>query len=237
MSTRRAHTAADAPRRCGSSHPTAGGRSGRRHAGRRACRSPTSSTAARSPRFFLALIERSLTRPRGGLYRWLGEQQAQEGTGASVRPDGYGRYLLADGEITFYLEIDRAHRAGAAGEERSSTPTAKRSPPTRTATAGTSCSSAKAGGDLPTSRAARRPARRGCGAPSTASATRCYPPASNNALHRATRRASPAPAVVSRTASAGAGAGGQSVQRARAAFLASRGAGTRQHTPWEVSEF
>jgi hypothetical protein len=25
-----------------------------------------------------------------------------------VRPDGYGRYLLADGEITFYLEIDRA---------------------------------------------------------------------------------------------------------------------------------
>ena len=25
-----------------------------------------------------------------------------------MRPDGYGRYLLADGEITFYLEIDRA---------------------------------------------------------------------------------------------------------------------------------
>lgn len=59
-------------------------------------------------RFFLALIERSLTRPGEGLYRWLGEQQAQQGTGASVRPDGYGRYLLADGEITFYLEIDRA---------------------------------------------------------------------------------------------------------------------------------
>jgi len=59
-------------------------------------------------RFFLALTERSLTRPGEGVYRWLGEQQAQEGTGASVRPDGYGRYLLADGEITFYLEIDRA---------------------------------------------------------------------------------------------------------------------------------
>lgn len=59
-------------------------------------------------RFFLALIERSLTTSGDGLYSWLGEQQAQEGTGASVRPDGYGRYLLPDGEITFYLEIDRA---------------------------------------------------------------------------------------------------------------------------------
>jgi hypothetical protein len=59
-------------------------------------------------RFFLALIEHSLTGPGEGLYRWLGEQQAQQGTGASVRPDGYGRYLLPDGEVTFYLEVDRA---------------------------------------------------------------------------------------------------------------------------------
>jgi hypothetical protein len=58
-------------------------------------------------RFFLALIEQSLPRREEGLYSWLGEQQAQQGTGASVRPDGYGRYLLPDGEITFYLEIDR----------------------------------------------------------------------------------------------------------------------------------
>jgi hypothetical protein len=57
--------------------------------------------------FFLALVERSLTRPGEGLFRWLGEQQAQQGTGAGVRPDGYGRYLLPDGEITFYLELDR----------------------------------------------------------------------------------------------------------------------------------
>lgn len=57
--------------------------------------------------FFLQLIERSLTKTGEGLYSWLGEQQAQAGTGASVRPDGYGRYLLPDGEITFYLEIDR----------------------------------------------------------------------------------------------------------------------------------
>jgi hypothetical protein len=59
-------------------------------------------------RFFLQLIERSLTRPGEGLYSWLGEQRAQQGTGASVRPDGYGRYLLPHGEISFYLEIDRA---------------------------------------------------------------------------------------------------------------------------------
>ncbi len=53
-----------------------------------------------------------LPRPVGpstcvGLYRWLGEQHAQQGTGPAVRPDGYGRYLLPDGEIAFYLEIDR----------------------------------------------------------------------------------------------------------------------------------
>lgn len=59
-------------------------------------------------RFFLGLIEQSLTHREEGLYRWLGEQQAQNGTGPTVRPDGYGRYLLPDGEITFYLEIDRA---------------------------------------------------------------------------------------------------------------------------------
>lgn len=58
-------------------------------------------------RFFTGLIERSLDRRDEGLYSWLGEQQAQHGTGPSVRPDGYGRYLLPDGEIAFYLEIDR----------------------------------------------------------------------------------------------------------------------------------
>ena len=57
--------------------------------------------------FFLELVERSVSRREEGLYSWLGEQQAQEGTGASVRPDGYGRYLLPDGEIAFYLELDR----------------------------------------------------------------------------------------------------------------------------------
>lgn len=57
--------------------------------------------------FFLNLVRRSLALPDEGLYRWLGEQQAQQGTGPTVRPDGFGRYLLPEGEITFYLEIDR----------------------------------------------------------------------------------------------------------------------------------
>jgi hypothetical protein len=57
--------------------------------------------------FFLDLVRGSLDTQGEGLYRWLGEQQAQHGTGPTVRPDGYGRYLLPDGEITFYLEIDR----------------------------------------------------------------------------------------------------------------------------------
>jgi hypothetical protein len=57
--------------------------------------------------FFLDLVRGSLDVPGEGLYRWLGEQQAQQGTGPAVRPDGFGRYLLVDGEITFYLEIDR----------------------------------------------------------------------------------------------------------------------------------
>jgi len=38
--------------------------------------------------FFLGLVERSVTRHEEGLYRWLGEQQAQQGTGPTVRPDG-----------------------------------------------------------------------------------------------------------------------------------------------------
>jgi hypothetical protein len=59
-------------------------------------------------RFFLALVERSLTREREGLYTWYGETRAAAGVGGGpLRPDGYGRYLLPDGELTFYLELDR----------------------------------------------------------------------------------------------------------------------------------
>jgi Replication-relaxation len=59
-------------------------------------------------RFFLALVERSLNRKGEGLYTWFGETNAAAGVGSGpLRPDGYGRYLLPDGEVTFYLELDR----------------------------------------------------------------------------------------------------------------------------------
>src|SRR5579859_2174535 len=59
-------------------------------------------------RFFLTLVERSLARNGEGLYTWYGETRAAAGVGGGpLRPDGYGRYLLPDGELTFYLELDR----------------------------------------------------------------------------------------------------------------------------------
>ena len=59
-------------------------------------------------RFFLDLVERSLERKGEGLHSWWGETRAAAGVGGGpLRPDGYGRYLLPDGELTFYLELDR----------------------------------------------------------------------------------------------------------------------------------
>lgn len=64
-------------------------------------------------RFFLALVERSLRHDDEGLYTWYGETRAAAGVGGGVlRPDGYGRYLLPGGEITFYLELDRGTEPG-----------------------------------------------------------------------------------------------------------------------------
>ena len=74
-------------------------------------------------RFFLALIERSTTRRGEGLYRWLGEQQAQDGTGASasrrLRP------IPAPPRRDHFLPRDRPrHRAHPASESE-----ARRLPP------------------------------------------------------------------------------------------------------------
>ncbi len=59
-------------------------------------------------RFFIALVERSLTTLGEGVWSWLGERAAGAALGGRVRPDGYGRYLFPNGELTFYLELDRA---------------------------------------------------------------------------------------------------------------------------------
>jgi Replication-relaxation len=57
--------------------------------------------------FFCRLIERSLTRSDEGLWSWRGERTSERALGGTVRPDGFGRYLLRAGEIIFYLELDR----------------------------------------------------------------------------------------------------------------------------------
>jgi len=64
--------------------------------------------------YMLSLVKHSITRDREGLYVWLGEQSAARALAGACRPDGYGRYLHPQGEISFYLELDRgtetAHR-------------------------------------------------------------------------------------------------------------------------------
>jgi hypothetical protein len=63
--------------------------------------------------FMLALVHRSLHQKDEGLYTWYGETRAATGVGGGpLRPDGYGRYLLPDGELTFYLELDRGTETG-----------------------------------------------------------------------------------------------------------------------------
>jgi hypothetical protein len=57
--------------------------------------------------FMCGLVVRSRRRAGEGLWCWHGETRAQVGAGGHVRPDAYGRYLLANGELTFYLELDR----------------------------------------------------------------------------------------------------------------------------------
>src|SRR6266536_1613089 len=63
-------------------------------------------------RFFCVLVERSLQHPAEGLWCWHAEARAEHGTGGRIRPDGYGRYLLPNGEVTFYLEVDRSTEQG-----------------------------------------------------------------------------------------------------------------------------
>lgn len=83
-------------------------------------------------RFFCALVARGLRRSGEGLWCWYGETRAQHGAGGKVRPDGYGRYLLPDGELSFYLELDRGTEPGKrVGEKLTSYTAALASDPHR----------------------------------------------------------------------------------------------------------
>ena len=57
--------------------------------------------------FFCSLIAGSVARPGEGLWSSLGERASEQGLDHAARPDGYGRYLHPDREITFCLELDR----------------------------------------------------------------------------------------------------------------------------------
>ena len=61
--------------------------------------------------FFVALARASAPVPDQGLYHWVGERGCwrayQEAHELGPIPDGWGRYLLPEGEIIFFLEWDR----------------------------------------------------------------------------------------------------------------------------------
>ncbi|MFZ2050950.1 MAG: replication-relaxation family protein [Solirubrobacteraceae bacterium] len=156
-------------------------------------------------RFFVGLVQRSLALPGDGLYSWLGEQQAQQGTGATVRPDGFGRYLLPDREITFYLELDRGTeptrrvkaKLDAYAQALAADPDRDRGNVLLV------CGSRR---DSRALRAARRQGHRGCGAPPTASDSCCYPTATKSGPSQSCRPGHATHAATSATASANAGA-------------------------------
>ena len=155
--------------------------------------------------FFLALIERSLNRPGEGLYagsassrhrKAPGRACARTGTAATCCPRARS---LSTWSSTVAASLP-------AGSRASSTTTVKHSRPTRAASRGTSCSSARVRGGLRTSHAALRLALRGCGAPSRANATRCYPAKASNARSASYPQDPASPATAPRTASVVAGA-------------------------------
>jgi len=76
--------------------------------------------------FFVALAVASRPLGHEGLYHWVGEERCRRllredaGPRYAPAPDGWGRYLLGDREITFFLEwdrgtesVDRLHRKSA----------------------------------------------------------------------------------------------------------------------------
>ncbi len=61
--------------------------------------------------FFVALAAASRPLPAEGLYHWIGEESCRRlyrERGRDLTPDGWGRYLTAEGEVVFFVEWDRA---------------------------------------------------------------------------------------------------------------------------------
>src|SRR6202011_6250677 len=62
--------------------------------------------------FFVALAAASRSLRPQGLYHWVGERGCwrayAEAHELGPIPDGWGRYLLPEGEVIFFLEWDRA---------------------------------------------------------------------------------------------------------------------------------
>ena len=60
--------------------------------------------------FFIDLAVAARELPDEGLYHWVGEESCRltyRSRGAALSPDGWGRYLTQEGEITFMVEWDR----------------------------------------------------------------------------------------------------------------------------------
>jgi len=61
--------------------------------------------------FFVALAAASRPLTTEGLYHWVGEESCRRvyrERGRDLTPDGWGRYLTAEGEVVFFVEWDRA---------------------------------------------------------------------------------------------------------------------------------
>jgi Replication-relaxation len=57
--------------------------------------------------FFCALARAARIRPDRALVAWWSERRCAARWGRLVRPDGYGRWRDAEGEVDFFVEVDR----------------------------------------------------------------------------------------------------------------------------------
>jgi hypothetical protein len=66
--------------------------------------------------FFVGLAEASRRLAHEGLHAWIGEdtcRRTYRGRGENLTPDGWGRYIIGDRQVIFFLEWDRATESPA----------------------------------------------------------------------------------------------------------------------------